>query len=196
MKYLRDMISMTYTPEEYFSDESPPLGPTSAPVAPDGKKRRLITEPTAAEKELLQNLSWKLQIVLTKCDLVERSVLARRVQEIREDVIKSFPFLGKGGHTSLPVMMISGLYGNGIVELQKELVPLVPPKDPTNSSSFSLDQTGEGKSHSALIDDLGRAFTHLSSADLLSPPTQRSSETKVTATGGRRRSSSSSKSSN
>jgi hypothetical protein len=159
MKYLRDMISMTYAPEEYISDDSSPA---------DAKEKRILVEPTVAEKQLLQNLSWKLQIVLTKCDLVERSILARRVQEIREDVIKSFPYFGKGGHTALPVMMISGLHGNGIVELQKELSPLVPPRDPMNSPTSSLSQDNkERKSHSSLIDDLSQAFTHLSSADIL-----------------------------
>ena len=161
---------MKYAPEEYLSDES---------VDVDGKKRRVITEPTIEEKQLLQNLTWKLQIVLTKCDLVERSVLARRVQEIREDVIKSFPYLGKGGHTSLPVMMISGRYGNGIVELQKELAPLVPPRDQRNTSS-SPYQTVVDKSHSSLLmDDLSRAFTHLSSADILLP--SKISDTKAAA---------------
>jgi hypothetical protein len=171
MKYLRDMISMTYAPEDY--DEASPSTHENKEDIIIGKKR-VITEPSVADKELLQNLSWKLQIVLTKCDLVERSVLARRVHEIREDVIRSFPYLGKNGQTSLPVMMISGLYGNGIIELQKELASLIPPKEvkPPQVEELQKNVDSDG-----LIGNLSQAFAKLSSVNLSTKEKGRGAQT-------------------
>jgi hypothetical protein len=181
MKYLRDMIAMTYAPEDYEE----PSSPSSPELKDEGKvigKKRVITEPSEADKELLQSLSWKLQIVLTKCDLVERSVLARRVQDIREDVVRSFPYLGKGGQTSLPVMMISGLYGNGIVELQKELASLIPSKEsqPPQRKEKELQQN-DSQTPDGLIGNLSQAFAKMSSMNISSSPKEEAGRVPVMA---------------
>ena len=61
-----------------------------------------------------------MQIVLTKCDLVERAVLARRMTSIRDQLDSIF--IGQ----DLPIMAVAPLEGLGISELQKELAALVP----------------------------------------------------------------------
>ena len=77
-----------------------------------------------------------MQIVLTKCDLVEQLDLARKVVEVKE----SFSNVLKREPSSLPVMLVSAkpgigynnlsrkqdrMYG-GILQLQRELASLVP----------------------------------------------------------------------
>ena len=67
-----------------------------------------------------------IQIVLTKCDLVHQSDLARRVVQVRKqlsDCLIREP-------SALPVMMVSAqIQGQaGVLELQKELASLVPRK--------------------------------------------------------------------
>jgi hypothetical protein len=83
--------------------------------------------------------SWKLQIVLTKCDLVERGHLVRRVtalrsqlQETLREVLSSPPVdalppvraLEPLARSRLPVLMVSAKEGGGLVPLQKELAAL------------------------------------------------------------------------
>lgn len=68
------------------------------------------------------NIHWKLQIVVTKCDLVDRLELARRIQIISDTASEMLPGFG----TPLPIIAVSGKFGNGIVELKKELGSLVP----------------------------------------------------------------------
>lgn len=64
----------------------------------------------------------KLQIVLTKCDLVERLELVRRVQLLREELHDILPKAAG----RLPVVMVSSLEDKGIRELQRELAGLCP----------------------------------------------------------------------
>ena len=75
-----------------------------------------------------------IQIVLTKCDLVTQSDLARRVVIVRQQLSD---FLIREP-SSLPVMLVSARAGvgfnnirreqplGGVLELQKELASLVP----------------------------------------------------------------------
>lgn len=70
-------------------------------------------------KKIANSALWKLQIVLTKCDLVERMDLARRVTAVREQIRSHF------FDEDIPVMMVSAAKGLGIVELQRELAALV-----------------------------------------------------------------------
>ena len=83
------------------------------------------------EKKKMEKPSWKLQIVLTKCDLVERADIARRVQIIRDELSEFFPRLG----SNLPMMLVSGHECKGIVELQKDLAALVVKQTNTNYNS-------------------------------------------------------------
>jgi GTP-binding protein EngB required for normal cell division len=69
-------------------------------------------------------IKWHLQIVLTKCDLMERMELARRMQQIRESIDDLLP---GNLSTNLQVMALSSIENRGIMELQKELTGLVPP---------------------------------------------------------------------
>lgn len=71
-------------------------------------------------RKSVSTATWKLQVVLTKCDLVERAMLARRILVVRKQVQDNFY------GSDLPVMMVSALSGLGIVELQKELSALIP----------------------------------------------------------------------
>ena len=73
------------------------------------------------EKRKFERPVWKLQIVLTKCDLVERADIARRVKLIRDDLSEYFPGLA----SNLPIMLVSGRECKGIIELQKDLASLV-----------------------------------------------------------------------
>ncbi len=64
-------------------------------------------------------MSWKLQVVITKCDLIERKDLARRLQVLKENMFELLP--STIIHSSLPVMAVSSKEKKGIIELTKEL---------------------------------------------------------------------------
>jgi GTP-binding protein EngB required for normal cell division len=61
-------------------------------------------------------VKWKLQIVLTKCDLVERFELVRRIQVLKDKLIEILPNIG---YTGLPILAISSTENRGVVELKK-----------------------------------------------------------------------------
>ncbi|KAG5192301.1 P-loop containing nucleoside triphosphate hydrolase protein [Tribonema minus] len=63
----------------------------------------------------------KLQVILTKCDLVQRRELARRVSQVRARLSDVTP-----RETYLPVLMVSALRDQAVEDLQKELAGLVP----------------------------------------------------------------------
>jgi GTP-binding protein len=77
-----------------------------------------------------------IQLVLTKCDLVTRADLARRVAQVRSQLSDCFI----REPSQLPVMLVSARAGvgynnvvgdkarGGVLELQKEIVALVTPK--------------------------------------------------------------------
>jgi GTP-binding protein len=79
-----------------------------------------------------------IQLVLTKCDLVTQSDLARRVAQVRQQLSDSF----RREPSQLPVMMVSARAGvgynnvdhrtqiarGGVLELQKELAALASPR--------------------------------------------------------------------
>lgn len=67
---------------------------------------------------------WKLQICLTKCDMVERQELARRMRLIGDSMNEKLPGFG----SSLSVMAVSGREKKGVLDLQRELAALVPPR--------------------------------------------------------------------
>ena len=64
----------------------------------------------------------KLQVVLTKCDLVERRELARRVAVLKEE-LRDMDFLGSAAGR-LPLALVSAAEGKGVFELQRELAAL------------------------------------------------------------------------
>lgn len=65
-----------------------------------------------------------IQLVLTKCDLVSQSDLARRVALVRQQLSDSL----RRQPSALPIMLVSAqIEGQGgVIELQKELAALVP----------------------------------------------------------------------
>lgn len=82
-----------------------------------------------------------IQIVLTKCDLVGRDDLARRVVHVRQELSDTL----RRETSALPVLLVSARPGvgfnnvrkrgggqgrarGGVLELQKELAALVPQK--------------------------------------------------------------------
>jgi GTP-binding protein EngB required for normal cell division len=71
-------------------------------------------------------ISWKLQICLTKGDLVERNDLARRVQVVTDSLSEWIPTSSDLDCASLPVMFVSGQQRRGVAELQREIASLVP----------------------------------------------------------------------
>jgi GTP-binding protein EngB required for normal cell division len=68
-------------------------------------------------------LTWKLQVVLTKCDLLERTDLARTLQDVRQTM---FDIIPSRLCSDLPVLPISGLANKGTKELLADLASLVP----------------------------------------------------------------------
>jgi GTP-binding protein len=86
-------------------------------------------------------VKWKMQIVLTKCDLLERSDLARTLQKIRLELSDILPsrFI-----SDLPVMPISGLANKGTGQLLRDLSSLVTSADPNdNAVVTSNNNTGD-----------------------------------------------------
>lgn len=76
-------------------------------------------------KLLSQHLGWKLQIVLTKCDLVDRSELCRRITDVSNTLSDRLPALY---HSMLPTLALSAMQLRGVQEMQRDLAALVPPK--------------------------------------------------------------------
>ena len=83
------------------------------------------------------SLSWKLQVVLTKCDLLERKALALKLQETMDNLDKLT--LGLAGSTNLSVLCTSlkrpgpshrvnkkGKRFSGLDPLRRELAALLP----------------------------------------------------------------------
>lgn len=62
-----------------------------------------------------------LQIVLTKCDLVEATDLARRVTQVKQDLDDTL----RRQPSRLPVLLTSATRRNGILAIQGELASLV-----------------------------------------------------------------------
>lgn len=75
-------------------------------------------------RETKRHVNWKLQIVMTKCDLVDRLELARRMQIVKDVMYQKIP--GSLIEGSLPVMAISCWEKKGLFELKKELAALGP----------------------------------------------------------------------
>jgi len=80
-------------------------------------------EKIAQEDMLDASVHWKLQIILTKCDLLERSELARRLELIKGEVEEIVP---PRLRSELPVLPVSGLESKGTLALMKSLAALVP----------------------------------------------------------------------
>jgi GTP-binding protein EngB required for normal cell division len=68
------------------------------------------------------DIHWKLQVILTKADLVERMDLARRIHLINDELTDILPGLCGG----LPIVALSGKYKDGIVQVQRDLISLIP----------------------------------------------------------------------
>ena len=73
---------------------------------------------------------WKLQIILTKCDLVSREDLARRITAIKDELTNGISNLEipKGIFMKTivsSIFPISGLYRQGILDIQKDIASLV-----------------------------------------------------------------------
>jgi GTP-binding protein EngB required for normal cell division len=89
----------------------------------------------ASLTELVQGGSrpdWRLQIVLTKCDMVSRDELARRANEIQDSLRDRLASIAL---SNLPIVMVSGLERKGIIDLHRELASLVPRKEKTEKAA-------------------------------------------------------------
>jgi GTP-binding protein EngB required for normal cell division len=64
-----------------------------------------------------------LQVVLTKCDLVGQTDLARRVVQVRQQISDCM----RRETSQLPILFVSATQAGGVLELQKELAALVVP---------------------------------------------------------------------
>lgn len=93
----------------------------------------MLQHQVASTKQILP----PIQLVLTKCDLVGQSDLARRVAHVRQQLSDSF----RREPSQLPVMLVSARAGvgfnnvdrehrarGGVLELQKELAALAQPR--------------------------------------------------------------------
>ncbi|CAM9639813.1 unnamed protein product [Ectocarpus sp. 4 AP-2014] len=80
----------------------------------------------------------KIQILLTKCDLVKRIDLARRVVFVRQQLEEV-----SRRQTNLSIMTLSALKGAGMVELQKELASLDP--KPVAAAAAAVPRDGESE---------------------------------------------------
>ena len=101
---------------------------------------RQLAADYSPSNEVLRRYSfgWKLQLVLTKCDLVERFDLARRMQLLNQQMSELLP----GFSSSLPIIAVSGKDRKGIVELQRDLAALVPPKHINNANGADEESSG------------------------------------------------------
>ena len=91
-----------------------------------------VRVPVGQDESLIASKMPPIQLVLTKCDLVEQADLARRIVQARDQLSECLI-----RETSrLPIMLVSARAGpgqrpyGGILELQKELAALVPAPAP------------------------------------------------------------------
>lgn len=70
-------------------------------------------------------IRWQLQLVLTKCDLIERMELARRMVVVQQQVTEMLP----GLNVALSVIPVSGKESKGVTHIQKNLASLVAPSE-------------------------------------------------------------------
>jgi GTP-binding protein len=93
------------------------------------KKEKNTTPPTTSSSLLSQELkfrhsfpkklSWKLQIVITKCDLIERGELCKRIQLLKYQLVNKMPsYL----YNDLAIIPVSGKEFTGFPHLHKELI--------------------------------------------------------------------------
>lgn len=85
-------------------------------------------------------VTWKLQICLTKCDLVDRLDLARRIQDVEDSLGSWLPTSNYINASNLPILYVSGKDRKGIIQLQHELASLIPmhPDSVNKSDSSSV----------------------------------------------------------
>lgn len=113
----------------------------------------LTGEPNSEKTARSLRLPWKLQIVLTKCDLVDRIELARRIKLVRNQVSEALPGFGN----QLQVIPLSSEQRRGIVDLQKELSALVKPKparpiiEPAEATQSVVTAVGGMSTNSKLV---------------------------------------------
>lgn len=63
----------------------------------------------------------KLQVIMTKCDLVQRMELVRRITQVRQHLNEATP-----RETRLPVLMVSALTDKAVDDIRKELAGMAP----------------------------------------------------------------------
>ncbi len=68
---------------------------------------------------------WSLQIVLTKCDLMNRHDLSRRLTVVKEELTEKLPGAVR---SNLSIVLVSGKQRRGVLELQREVASIVPRK--------------------------------------------------------------------
>lgn len=102
---------------------------------------QLYEEYLAMKPKSSHKLRWKLQIVLTKCDLVERITLCKLMTILKKDILDRFP--SRFIH-DLPIIPISVKEEKGIGNLLSSLYPIV--HDPFVTSSPSSSSPTRSKS--------------------------------------------------
>lgn len=98
----------------------------------------------------LKKLSWKIQFVLTKCDLVERLDLCRRMMLLKQEYTDIVPAQLQ---SDLPIIPVSSRDGSGILALQRELSSLVPPLAPVDVSDSSDGKKKAAKRKVTVLDE-------------------------------------------
>lgn len=104
---------------------TPAVAPSSDVDAAEAALPPPILLSGKATKILSRYLGWKLQIVLTKCDLVDRPELCRRITDVSRTVSDKLPALY---HSMLPVLALSAQEKKGVQEMQRDIAALVPPR--------------------------------------------------------------------
>jgi GTP-binding protein EngB required for normal cell division len=85
--------------------------------------RDLLGQSDSSSSKRKLQVSWKLQIILTKCDLIDRYTLAKRIADVESKLADMLPAVPAN---MLQIMPISSIENKGILPLQKELASLVP----------------------------------------------------------------------
>jgi GTP-binding protein len=97
---------------EYANEEDMPA---AARVSLTGKNMKMLSK----------HLGWKLQIVLTKGDLVERAELCKRITAVSQAIEEKVPSLY---HSMLPTLALSAKDLKGVEEMQRDLAAIIPPQ--------------------------------------------------------------------
>lgn len=116
-----DIAFLQHLEKTYQSYRDRYLSKKAKEQNPIGENEEKI-DTSIIHKEYPKTLSWKLQFIMTKSDLVERIELCKRIQYLKQQINEN---VSSYFMNELPIIVLSGKDYSGLYILQKELSLLI-----------------------------------------------------------------------